>query len=70
MYRHHVWYHHHVIKSIYTAKRRFKLPTDMNLHGVDFELVFILADGREWFRKAEVKPLTIENKLQVSLSFT
>ena len=52
-------------RKYYTASRRFKIPLDVNLHGVDFDLVFKLADGREWFRRSEVKPLAIEAHLEV-----
>jgi hypothetical protein len=47
----------------YSAVRCFKIPPEQKLHGLDFELVFKLADGREWFRKSELKPLSIEENL-------
>jgi len=49
--------------------RRFKLPVDANLRGVDYEIIFTLPDGREWFRKSELKPFEIEVHLEGLLNF-
>ena len=49
--------------------RKFKLPTDLNLHGEDYDIVFTLPDGREWFRKSELKRFEIEVHLEGLLNF-
>jgi len=50
--------------------RRFKLPTNVRIHGSsDFEIIFRLIDGREWFRKSELKPFAIETELEGLLNF-
>ncbi len=55
--------------SSYSNTRRFKLPADTNLRGVDYEIIFTLPDGREWFRKSELKPFEIEVQLEGLLNF-
>ena len=51
-------------KQQYISQRRYDIPEHVNINS-DFELVFLLADGRVWFRKSEVRPLNIETELQV-----
>lgn len=54
----------------YSNIRRFKLPADANLRGgIDYEIIFTLMDGREWFRKSELKPFEIEHHLEGLLNF-